>query len=197
MNQKTTKMANIDKLIPFILKWEGGFVNDPTDRGGATNKGVTLATYEAYCKRKGYPRPTVERLKNIPDAHWREIVKTMFWDKWKADDIHSQKVANILVDWVWGSGIHGIKKPQALLGVKVDGIVGDKTLSAGNFADPEELFDAIYQERVKFLNAIVSNSVAAYEKKIGRKATDAELLKYTQKRFIKGWLNRLQDIKKL
>lgn len=197
MNQKTTKMANIDKLIPFILKWEGGFVNDPTDRGGATNKGVTLATYEAYCKRKGYPRPTVERLKNIPDAHWREIVKTMFWDKWKADDIHSQKVANILVDWVWGSGIHGIKKPQALLGVEVDGIVGDKTLSAVNFADPEELFDAIYQERVKFLNAIVSNSVAAYEKKIGRKATDAELLKYTQKRFIKGWLNRLQDIKKL
>ena len=197
MNQKTTKMANIDKLIPFILKWEGGFVNDPTDRGGATNKGVTLATYEAYCKRKGYPRPTVERLKNIPDAHWREIVKTMFWDKWKADDIHSQKVANILVDWVWGSGIHGIKKPQALLGVKVDGIVGDKTLSAVNFADPEELFDAIYQERVKFLNAIVSNSVAAYEKKIGRKATEAELLKYTQKRFIKGWLNRLQDIKKL
>lgn len=197
MNQKTTKMANIDKLIPFILKWEGGFVNDPTDRGGATNKGVTLATYEAYCKRKGYPRPTVERLKNIPDTHWREIVKTMFWDKWKADDIHSQKVANILVDWVWGSGIHGIKKPQALLGVKVDGIVGDKTLSAVNFADPEELFDAIYQERVKFLNAIVSNSVAAYEKKIGRKATDAELLKYTQKRFIKGWLNRLQDIKKL
>lgn len=197
MNQKTTKMANIDKLIPFILKWEGGFVNDPTDRGGATNKGVTLATYEAYCKRKGYPRPTVERLKNIPDAHWREIVKTMFWDKWKADDIHSQKVANILVDWVWGSGIHGIKKPQALLGVKVDGIVGDKTLSAVNFADPEELFDAIYKERVKFLNAIVSNSVAAYEKKIGRKATDAELLKYTQKRFIKGWLNRLQDIKKL
>ena len=197
LNQKTTKMANIDKLIPFILKWEGGFVNDPTDRGGATNKGVTLATYEAYCKRKGYPRPTVERLKNIPDAHWREIVKTMYWDKWRADDIHSQKVANILVDWVWGSGIHGIKKPQALLGVKVDGIVGDKTLSAVNFADPEELFDAIYQERVKFLNAIVSNSVAAYEKKIGRKATDAELLKYTQKRFIKGWLNRLQDIKKL
>lgn len=197
MNQKTTKMANIDKLIPFILKWEGGFVNDPTDKGGATNKGVALATYEAYCKRKGYPRPTVERLKNIPDAHWRDIVKTMFWDKWKADDIHSQKVANILVDWVWGSGIHGIKKPQALLGVKVDGIVGDKTLSAVNFADPEELFDAIYQERVKFLNAIVSNSVAAYEKKIGRKATDAELLKYTQKRFIKGWLNRLQDIKKL
>ena len=62
---------------------------------------------------------------------------------------------------------------------------------------PEELFGVIYQERVKFINAIVARSVAAYEKKIGRKATEKELLKFTQKRFAKGWLNRLQDIKKL
>ena len=190
-------MASIDKLIPFILKWEGGFVNDPTDRGGATNKGVTIATYEAYCRQKGLPRPTVEQLKNIPDAHWRDIIKTMFWDKWHADDIHSQKVANILVDWVWLSGVHGIKKPQALLGVKADGIVGNKTLSAVNFADPEELFAALYKERVKFINAIVARSVAAYEKKIGRPAPEKEWLKHTQKRFAKGWLNRLAEIKKL
>ena len=190
-------MADIKNLIPIILKWEGGFANDPTDRGGATNKGVTIATYEAYCKKKGLPRPSVADLKHISDAHWRDIIKTMFWDKWHADDIHSQKVANILVDWVWLSGVNGIKKPQALLGVVADGIVGDKTLSAVNFADPDQLFEAIFKERVKFLNGVVSRSVAEYEKKIGRKATDAELLKYTQKRFIKGWLNRLQDIKKL
>ena len=190
-------MASIDKLIPFILKWEGGFVNDPTDRGGATNKGVTLATYEAYCRKNGLPCPTVEQLKNISGAHWREIVKTMYWDKWHADDINSQKVANILVDWVWASGINGIKKPQSLLGVKADGIVGNKTLSAVNFADPEELFEALYLERVKFINAIVARSVAAYEKKIGRKATEKELLKYTQKRFEKGWLNRLNALKNL
>ena len=98
---------------------------------------------------------------------------------------------------MWLSGVHGIKKPQALLGVKADGIVGNKTLSAVNFADPEELFAALYKERVKFINAIVARSVAAYEKKIGRPATEKELLKYTQKRFAKGWLNRLADIKKL
>jgi hypothetical protein len=27
--------------------------------------GVTIGTYEAYCRKKGYPKPTVERLKNI------------------------------------------------------------------------------------------------------------------------------------
>lgn len=190
-------MADIKNFIPFFLKKEGGFTNDPTDRGGATNKGVTIATYEAYCKKKGLPRPSVADLKHISDAHWYDIIKTMFWDKWRADDIHSQKVANILVDWALASGIHGIKKPQALLGVVADGIVGNKTLSAVNFAAPDQLFEAIFKERVKFINGVVSRSVAAYEKKIGRKATEKELLKYTQKRFLSGWMNRLNDIKKL
>ena len=190
-------MADIKNFIPFFLKKEGGFTNDPTDRGGATNKGVTIATYEAYCKKKGLPRPSVADLKHISDAHWYDIIKTMFWDKWRADDIHSQKVANILVDWALTSGIHGIKKPQALLGVVADGIVGNKTLSAVNFADPDQLFEAIFKERVKFINGVVSRSVAAYEKKIGRKATEKELLKYTQKRFLSGRMNRLNDIKKL
>ncbi len=38
-------MADVKILAPFILKWEGGFVDDPVDRGGATNKGVTIATW--------------------------------------------------------------------------------------------------------------------------------------------------------
>ena len=190
-------MADIKNFIPFFLKREGGFTNDTTDLGGATNKGVTISTYEAYCKKKGLPRPSVADLKHISDAHWYDIIKTMFWDKWRADDIHSQKVANILVDWALASGIHGIKKPQELLGVVADGIVGNKTLSAVNFADPDQLFEAIFKERVKFINGVVSRSVAAYEKKIGRKATEKELLKYTQKRFLSGWMNRLNDIKKL
>ena len=94
-------MAEVKKLAPFILKWEGGFVNDPDDLGGATNKGVTIATYEAYCRKKGYPKPTIERLKALTKEEWTEIIKTMYWDRWKADEIKSQSVANILVDWVW------------------------------------------------------------------------------------------------
>lgn len=192
-------MANVDILLPFILKWEGGFVNDPADSGGATNKGVTIATW----KRCGYDNDgdgdiDVADLKLITNNDvCNRVLKPAYWDRWKADNIHSQKIANILVDWVWGSGKHGIVIPQRLLGVNPDGIVGDKTLSAVNFADPDQLFDAIYNARVKFLKDITASSIAAYEKKIGRKATEQELMKHTKKRFLKGWLRRLADIKNI
>ena len=47
-------MADIKILVPFIKEWEGGFVNDHTDKGGATNMGVTITTFEAYCRKKEY-----------------------------------------------------------------------------------------------------------------------------------------------
>lgn len=190
-------MAKVELLAPYIKKWEGGFINDPTDRGGATNMGITIGTFEAYCRCKAYPRPTVGRLKRLTEKEWLDILKTMFWDRWKADTIKSQKVANILVDWVWCSGSHGILIPQRLLGVKVDGIVGEKTLEALNAQDPDKFFQVVFDARKKFLQDITAGSIRRYEARIGRKATQAELMKHTNKRFLKGWLNRLEDIKRL
>ena len=169
-------MAKIEKLIPFILKWEGGFVDDPADLGGATNKGVTIGTFTQFCKSKGRPAPSVQDLKNISDADWKEIIKTLYWDRWKADDIKSQGVANILVDWVWASGVHGIKRPQRILGVSSDGLVGSKTIAAVNAMDAEKLFKMIKEDRVKFVDEIC-------------KARPAN------ERFRKGWLNRINSIK--
>lgn len=165
----------MNKLAPWILKWEGGFVNDPDDLGGATNKGVTLSTYMQYCRKKGYPVPTVERLKNLSDREWTEILKTMYWDRWKADQIVDQSVANILVDWVWASGTHGIKRPQRILGVTVDGIVGNLTLAAVNARDAKELFFAIKSDRIKFIDEIC-------------KARPAN------EKFRRGWLNRINGL---
>lgn len=190
-------MARVELLATYIKKWEGGFVNDPADRGGATNMGVTIATFETYCKRKGLLRPTILQLKRLTENEWLDILKTMFWDRWKADLIKSQKVANILVDWVWGSGSHGILIPQRLLGVRVDGIVGEKTIQALNVQDPDKFFQLAFDARKQFLQDITDDSVRRYETRIGRKATQAELMKYTNKRFLKGWLNRLEDIKRL
>lgn len=190
-------MANAKLLFPFIMKWEGGFVNDPADSGGATNMGVTLNTYIAYCRIKGLAKPNVDTLKKITRNQVYDIFKTMYWDKWKADEINDQRIANILVDWLWGSGSRGITNPQRLLGVVPDGVVGVKTISAVNFAEPGELFQALWNCRKQFLLNITNASVAAYTKRIGRTPTESELLKHTKKRFINGWLNRLEKIKEL
>lgn len=168
-------MADVKKLTPFLLKWEGGFVDDPADLGGATNMGVTIGTYEAYCRKKGYPKPTVERLKALSKEEWTEIMKSMYWDRWRADEIANQSVANILVDWVWGSGAHGIKIPQKLLGVSVDGVVGPKTIAAINSENPRELFDRIKMARFDFIEEICRK-------------------RPVNNRFKRGWMNRINDL---
>jgi len=168
-------MAKVELLVPKILKWEGGFVNHPNDKGGATNKGITIGTYTYYRKLKGLSTPSVNDLKNLSNDEWIDILKTLYWDKWKADEIQNQSIANLLVDWTWGSGSYGIKYPQQVLGVVADGIVGKKTLAAVNdYPNQEELFQKLWNRRKKHFEDIVNRDSS-------------------QKVFLKGWLNRLND----
>lgn len=170
-------MAQYKKLIPHVLKWEGGWGNDPVDKGGPTMKGVTLATYTAYCTKKGKPVPTQQALKNISQIEWEDIFKSMFWDRWQADKINSQSIANLLVDWAWTSGQWGIKYPQQILKVVVDGKVGPKTLAAiNNYPNQKELWDRLWNRRKQHFESIVAKNPS-------------------QKKFLKGWLNRLNDLK--
>ena len=164
-------MADYRKLKPFILRWEGGYINDQADLGKQTNKGVTLSTYRSvFGKNK-----TVSDLKKITDEQWEFIFKKFYWDKWKADDIKDQNVANILVDWLWCSGSYGIMIPQRVLGVSVDGIVGSKTIAAINARDGRELFDTIKQERKDYIDRICQT-------------------RPQNKKFKKGWLNRINSL---
>ena len=170
-------MADYKKLITHILRWEGGWANDPVDNGGPTMKGITLNTYTIYCKNKGKGTPTQTQLKNISQAEWEDVFKSMFWDKWQADKINNQSIANLVVDWLWTSGQWGIKYPQSILGVKVDGQVGPKTLAAiNNYPDPKDLFNKLWQRRKAHFEGIVKANAS-------------------QKKFLKGWLNRLNDLK--
>lgn len=166
-------MANAKLLQPFILRWEGGFVNDPLDRGGATNKGITIGTFRQFYGKDA----TVEQLKNITDEQWLHIFKAGYWNPWKADEIANQSIANIVVDWAWASGPGtSIKQVQGILRVIADGIVGPKTLAAINSADQRTLFADIHAARLKFVDNIVRRDP-------------------TQARFLKGWKNRINDIK--
>jgi lysozyme family protein len=172
-------MADINKLIPFIMHWEGRFANDPADRGGPTNKGVTLKAWKVY----GYDKDLdgdidVNDLKMISDADViRMVLKPHYWNLWQADRINNQSIANILVDWVWHSGIKGITIPQEILKVKPDGIVGEKTLEAVNrFPDQKMLFNMLKLRRIKWVKSICEENSP-------------------QETFLKGWINRINALK--
>lgn len=166
----------MNKLIPFIFKWEGGWSNHKNDKGGATNMGVTIATW----KRHGYDknRDGVIDAKDLKLITREDAIKILriYWNKWKADQIKNQSIANILVDWVWGSGVNSIKIPQRILGVKQDGIVGPKTIEAVNKYEQKILFDKIHKAREQYFRDICRRDNTQYV-------------------FLNGWLNRLNSFK--
>lgn len=171
-------MANVRKLQNFILRWEGKFVNDPADSGGATNMGVTLATWRAY----GYDKDgdgdiDVDDLRLITeDDAIDRILKPYFWDEFRGDEIRNQSIANICVDWAWSSGAKKvIRKVQRLLGVPIDGIVGPKTLTAINAAAPRLLFNTIKAARLAYVEQVAAANPV-------------------KQRFLKGWKNRINDL---
>lgn len=164
--------VKFDVIKRHVLEWEGGFANHPSDPGGATNKGITLATYRKYF---GQER-TVEDLKNISDAEWDRIFRTGFYDPMRADDIRNDAIAMLCVDMCWMSGTRtAIKKIQACLGTKADGEVGKLTLGLLNDPDEKATFDKLKEMRRYWLESIVRNRP---ESKV----------------FLKGWLNRLDSI---
>ena len=66
---------NFNRSLDVTLAFEGGFVNHPNDPGGATNKGVTLATLRRY--RKG---ASVVDLKAISTDLLCRIYSEGYWD---------------------------------------------------------------------------------------------------------------------
>jgi len=188
-------MANIDKFITFVIAHEAGGIkksletnmeffertrargwsDKKSDRGGKTQTGLTLATYAAWCKRHGISEPTGDNLAHIPYKTWKEILKELFWDKWKADSISNDSIALMVVDWVWASGPGTIAKVQKLIGTTADGVVGPNTINTLNSKQQITLFSALKQRRVNFLEAIVKNDPG-------------------QKVNLKGWMNRLNAI---
>lgn len=168
-------MADHKLLMPHLLKWEGGFSNNSNDPGGATMRGVTLATYERWCRLHGCPRPTVARLKAMDKDTWERIYKELFWDKCLGDHIRDQRVANVIVDWYFNAGTNAIKRVQTHLGLTADGIFGKMTLSAVNGRNPDDLFAQLKALRVGYYTWLARNP--------------------RYKVFLKGWLNRVFDLR--
>jgi len=119
--------TNFKICTEWALIHEGGYVNHPRDPGGATNKGVIQRTYNGYLDRMGRPRQSV---RNITMAEVIEIYKTQYWDRIFGDALPSG-LDYAMYDFSINSGpSRAVKFLQEILGVKVDGVMGNTTLGA-------------------------------------------------------------------
>lgn len=140
---------NFGTVMPLVLKHEGGFANHPKDPGGATMKGVTLATFQKY-----KPGASVADLKAISDDMLNRIYRDGYWSKVRGDQLPSG-LDYAVFDFAVNSGpSRAARYLQGLLGVEQDGIIGPKTLNALAGRDVKDLVNALCDARLAFLKGL-------------------------------------------
>ncbi|MDL5364561.1 glycosyl hydrolase 108 family protein [Xanthomonas sp. NCPPB 2654] len=172
-------MASFDLYFPQLLRFEGGFVDDPADPGGATNRGITVATFQRDAQPVLGEAPTLQALHALTPMQAAAIYKQDYWDKLDADQIASQPLAEILFDFYVNAGTEAVLLLQRILqqlgasGLAVDGQMGAATLAALQAADPAKVYALYRQGRIDY-----------YQRLAAERPADA--------RFLAGWIARAE-----
>ena len=169
-------MDNFKFFYKEVLQSEGGWSDDPDDRGGKTNYGITAETFRTYIndvEDRDYAcglEEAEERLRDITFADVHDIYEMYYWDVVRADELPSG-VDVLVADWAVNSGpAQAIMNLQELVSAKPDGIIGPKTMEKVFAMDPPRLAFELYIKRLRSYRAIASL--------------------YNNKKFLKGWNNR-------
>lgn len=171
-------MTIIERLIADVLKKEGGYVNHPADKGGATNYGITQATLSHYLGKYCTPAD----VKAMSKATAADIYEHQYFINTGIQQL-PEAIMPIMFDMaVNHGGYNAIIMLQLELALyvgnsvvgKADGVIGQKTLAATQkpIANNERLFiNNLVNRRINFYKAIVRNNPR-------------------QSVFLKGWINR-------
>ncbi|WIY54169.1 glycoside hydrolase family 108 protein [Devosia sp. YIM 151766] len=140
---------NFQLALEATLVHEGGWSDHPSDPGGATMKGVTLATYRRY-----RPGATKEQLRAITDADLHRIYRDGYWDAVRGDDLPAG-LDLALFDFAVNSGPgRAVITLQTILGVAADGKVGPITLAAIAKHPASLLINELCSHRLAFLERL-------------------------------------------
>lgn len=141
---------NFDPSFELMIKSEGGFVNDPKDKGGATNLGVTMGAWSSYVR---YPA-TVEMIKNLTVEDVRPFYRKQYWNMVRGDELPTG-VDYAVFDVAVNSGVtRAIRFLQLGLGISADGVIGAITMKHATTMPSDDLIRAICQERREFLQKL-------------------------------------------
>jgi lysozyme family protein len=115
------------KAVAHILKWEGGYSNNPKDKGGETKYGIS---------KRAYPDLNIKDL-TIEEAE--NIYEKDYWLACRCDKMSFSIALNVFDTAVNMGDVTSIRILQEALKVKVDGIIGDKTIGALENIDEKDL----------------------------------------------------------
>lgn len=153
-------------IILDILAREGGYVNDPKDRGGATNFGITQRTL-AWWRKDPFADP-----KTLGEEEAKEILQALYIDRPGFGSL-ALPLKALMVDW----GVHSgpavaIKALQEIVGVTPDGILGPLTHEGIAKVELPFLLKALTVARMKMIARIVAKAPS-------------------QAKFLPGWTERV------
>jgi lysozyme family protein len=158
--------------LPFILRWEGGFVDDPNDHGGRTNRGVTQRVFTAWRESQGMAQ---EDVKQISEQEVASIYYDRYWLAAKCDALR-RKLDLAAFDTAVNMGPNrAIKILQEAVGSAPDGQFGPNTRAACDSCDIGEAMIKFCDIREGIYKTLAKNP--------------------GQGRFLKGWLNRLNALR--
>jgi lysozyme family protein len=142
--------SNFDAVMAEVFAHEGGFVNHPSDPGGATNYGITIGTLSDFRGSK----QTVSQVRNLTKAEAREIYRRNYWSKVRGDNLPAG-IDLVAMDGGVNSGMRrGAQWLQRALGTTADGNVGPMTINAALVADHAAVIVKACAIRMGFLRGL-------------------------------------------
>lgn len=162
-------MSGFTQALPIVLAREGGYANDPDDRGGVTNFGVTQRTYDEWRRSQG----AEPRAVTLIESDELEAIYYEYWVGAKCDALPWPANAAQFDAAVNHGPQQAARLLQRAVDTTVDGIIGPKTLAAAT-AMGDELVNEMLWVRVGFYRQIAKGS---------------------QLKFLRGWLARLLELR--
>ena len=142
--------ATLSKAMPHVFKVEGGYVDHPSDPGGATNLGVTIATLRAWRKRS----VSKADVKALTKEEATAIYKAQYWDKVMGDELPAG-LDYAMFDFGINSGPRrAVEFLQRIVKVKVDGVIGVMTLDAVSRYPVPQLIRRLCDDRLAWLRTL-------------------------------------------
>jgi hypothetical protein len=172
-NKQRMERGDFGTTMDLMLNLEGKKTDDPRDRGGRTNFGVTQGTYNKWRDSKNLPRQDVFK---ITKDEAMQLYKKNFWGIIGGDKL-PQKTAMALMSFALTDGPEdSVRLVQRMLKIPVTGYMGPATLAKIN-----KLVEKYGDEG--FANKVLNRQIIRYK-------NDEQAHIYGR-----GWVNRANKVR--